>query len=395
MATPEITGPEIANPEIANPEINGATAPGFGAVKDAFAKNFAERGDVGACVCVYRHGEPVVDLWGGRADASTGAPWQRDTIVTVFSMTKGVTAVVMNLLVERGLLDPDRTVATYWPEFAAHGKEAITVEQVLSHRAGLPRIDDPLTRAEALAWDPVIRAIERQAPVWEPGTQHGYHMRSYGWIAGELVRRVTGRTLGTFLREEIAEPLGIDFHVGLDAAHEPRVARLIPPGSDHRAAMENLPDDLLLASVVSGPSGHFHYDEMWNTRELRAIELPSSSGVGNARAVAKLYAHLLGDGVDGRRLLAAETVARASTPLARGPDAVIFIETAFGLGFMLPPAAPTPVGPRSFGHGGAGGSTSWADPDAGIAASYAMNAMRFDLDDGRAEAIARAVYRSL
>ena len=373
----------------------GFVEPGFEPVRDAFVANFERRGDLGASVCVYRDGRPVVDLWGGLADATSRVAWERDTIVTVFSMTKGVSAIVANLLVERGLLDPDAPVATVWPEFAAAGKERITIGDALAHRAGLPRIDRPLTRSEALGWDPVIAAIAAQEPVWEPGTAHGYHMRSFGWIVGELVRRVTGRTLGEFFATEIADPVGIDFHIGLPAVHEPRVAPLVTPSAAYHEAIAGLPDDLLLTSVLSGPSGHFRYDEMWNTRELRAIELPSSNGVGNARAVARLYAHLIGDGVDGRRILSPATVERATRVRSHGPDRVILIDTAFGLGFMLPPALPTPVGPRSFGHGGAGGSASWADPDAGIAVAYAMNTMSFDPADGRAEALARAVYRSL
>lgn len=375
--------------------IAGQVAPGFEPVRRAFEKNLAERGDLGASVCVLRHGEVVVDLWGGVADASTGAPWARDTIVTFFSMSKGVTAVAINLLIQRGLLDPEAPVARYWPEFAAAGKADITVGTALSHQAGLPRIDQPLTRAEALGWDPVVRAIEAQAPIWEPGTQHGYHMRSYGWIAGELIRRVSGVSAGTFVRTEIAEPLGLDLHIGLSESEEPRVAPLRVPGPEYHAQMAKLPADWLLTQVISGPSGHFSYDEMWNTRELRAVELPSSNGVGNARAVATLYAHCIGDGVGGVRLLDGDTVTRATTERTRGPDAVILVDTAFGIGFMLPPALPTPVGPRAFGHGGAGGSASFADPDAGIAFAYTMNAMSFDPTDGRAEALARAVYRCL
>lgn len=376
-------------------EVHGFVVDGFEPVRAAFAKNFAARGDVGACVCVYRDGLPVVDLWAGTADVATGAPWQTDSIVTVFSMTKGVTAIAINLLVQRGLLDPDAPMAHYWPEFAAAGKAAITVGTALSHQAGLPRIDRPLTRAEALAWYPVVDAIAAQEPIWEPGTAHGYHMRTFGWIAGEIIRRITGRTPGRFIHDEVAVPLGIDFHVGLAEQHEARVARLVTPGPEYHEAITKLPPDLLLTSVLSAPSGHFNYDEMWNTRELRAIELPSSNGVGNARAVARLYAHLIGHGVDGVRLLDDATIAAATRERCKGPDAVILVDTAFGLGFMLPPALPTPVGPRAFGHGGAGGSASFADPETGIAFAYAMNKMSFDPRDGRSETLARAVYRSL
>ena len=375
--------------------IEGQVQPGFEPVRAAFEKNFAERHDVGASVCVYRHGEPVVDLWGGTADVTTNRPWSADTLVTVFSMTKGVTAVAINLAIQRGLLDADAPVAQYWPEFAAEGKAAITVGTALSHQAGLARIDRPLSRAEVLAWDPVVEAIAAQRPIWEPGTQHGYHMRSYGWIAGELIRRVAGTTVGTFVRTEIAEPLGIDFHIGLDERHEERIASLVTPSPSYHEGIATLPEDWLLTQVISGPSGHFNYDEMWNTRELRSVELPSSNGVGNARAVARLYAHCVGDGVDGVRLLDDATVAGATAVRTRGPDAVILVDTAFGVGFMLPPSLPSPAGLRSFGHGGAGGSAGFADPDAGISFAYAMNKMRFDPADGRAEALARAVYRCL
>jgi CubicO group peptidase (beta-lactamase class C family) len=373
----------------------GYVAPGFEPVERAFAKNFVERGDVGASVCVYRDGVPVVDLWGGVADVSTGTRWSRDSIVTVFSMTKGVTAIAANLLVQRGLLDPAAPVASYWPEFAAAGKADITVGTAMSHRAGLPRIDRPLTRAEALAWDPVVAAIAAQEPIWEPGSQHGYHMRSYGWIAGELIRRVTGRSPGRFIADDVCRPIDIDFHVGLPESEEARLAALVVPGPEYHEQMAKLPPEWLLTQVISGPSGHFAYDEMWNTRELRAVELPSSNGVGNARAVARLYAHCIGDGVSGVRLLDDATVAAATAVRSRGPDSVILVDTAFGIGFMLPPALPTPCGPRSFGHGGAGGSSSFADPDAGIAFAYTMNKMSFAPTDARAEALARAVYRCL
>ncbi len=377
------------------PEIHGVIAPEFAQVRAAFEKNFAERGDVGASVCVYKDGEAVVDLWAGVADAVTGTDWQADTLVTVFSISKGVTAIAANLLMQRGDLNPDAPVAHYWPEFAAESKSTISVATAMSHQAGLPRIDRPLSREEAIDWDTVVAAVAAQAPIWEPGSQHGYHMRSFGWIVGELIRRVTGKSPGNFIREEISDPLGIDFHVGLAAKHEPRVGRLVMPDKKYHESISKLPADLLLTSVLSGPSGHFHYDEMWNTREMRTIEMPSSNGVGNARAVAKLYAHLFGDGVNGVRLLDDSTVKRATAELVCGRDAVILVDTAYGLGFMLPPALASCVGPRAFGHGGAGGSASFADPDAGISFAYAMNKMSFNPTDGRSESLARAVYRCL
>jgi CubicO group peptidase (beta-lactamase class C family) len=388
-------------------DIDGAVEAEFEGVLDAFAANFDEHRDVGAACCVYVEGRAVVDIWGGLADATLGRRWQEDTIAPVFSSTKGVTATCVNLLIERGELDPDATVASYWPEFAANGKDAITLRHVLSHQAGLAVIDaDGLTLAECLAWFPVVDAIARQAPVWEPGTAHGYHMRSFGWILGEVVRRVTGRTLGAWFGDEVARPLDLDFWIGLPADLEPRVARLVPPKGDMRAFFDALGDDVLLGRATTGPAGHFAYDDMWNTRALHACELPSSNGIGEARSLARLYASLIGDvapmGAHGSasraatRTLAPETVVRATEVQARGPDKVILTETAFGLGYMLPPSLNARARSTAFGHAGAGGSLAFADPRAGFAFAYAMNDLRFDLTgDPRSDGLVEATYRAL
>ena len=225
----------------------------FEPVLDAFIANFEARAEVGAAVCVYLDGEPVVDLWGGVADTTTGRPWQSDTVVPVFSSSKGVTAVGANLLIERGQLDPDATVATYWPEFAANGKDAITVRQTLSHQAGLPLVDGDFTLDDVCAWDPIVEQIARQEPMWEPGTKHGYHMKTYGWINGEIIRRITEVSPGQFLRTQVSDPLGIDFWVGLPEAVEPRVARLETPKVDMRALLEPMKEKLLLAACSATP----------------------------------------------------------------------------------------------------------------------------------------------
>jgi len=369
----------------------GLVEPGWQGVAKAFAANFDERGEVGAAVCAYLDGRKVVDLWGGVADPTSGRPWAEDTIVTVFSSTKGVTAAGANLAIEHGLLDPDATVASYWPEFAAGGKEAITVRQVLSHQAGLPLVEGDLALAEALAWDPVVTALAAQAPLWEPGTQHGYHMRTFGWLVGELLRRTTGRTPGTYLREEVTGPCGAELWVGLPADLEPRVATLVPPATSLKDALAPFGDTLLLARVFSNPGGHFEYDDMWNTRRLRACELPSSNGVGNARGLARIYAGCIGDGVDGHRVLAADTVTAATTQQASGPDAVLMIDTSFGLGFMLGSSFGAANPPTVFGHAGAGGSLSFADPASGLAFAYVPNDLRFDpAGDPRSETLVRA-----
>jgi CubicO group peptidase (beta-lactamase class C family) len=384
---------EVAS-EPPNTGIGGWVEDGFEAVLDGFEANFDRRGEVGAAVSVYVDGQPVVDLWGGVADPTTGRPWQSDTIVGVYSSTKGVTAICLNVLIERGLLDPAAPVARYWPEFGQAGKDAITVRQVLSHQAGLPLVEGDFTLDEVLAWQPMVDALARQSPLWPPGTTHGYHMRTFGWLTGELARRVDPRhrTLGRFFREEIAAPLHLDLWIGLPEALEPRVAALVPPKSDMRAALAAFGDDLLLARVFANPSNLFNYDQMWNTRALHAAELPSSNGISDARSLARLYASCIGP-LDGVRTLSPDALTRATQEEACGRDEVLTIETCFGLGFMLGRSfgAANPV--SAFGHAGAGGSLAFADPATGIAFGYVMNDLRFDpKGDPRSEELVRAVY---
>jgi CubicO group peptidase (beta-lactamase class C family) len=373
--------------------VEGRCDPGFEAVRDAFTRNFAEYKEVGAACCVYVDGRPVVDIWGGVADVATNRGWAEDTIVLVYSSTKGVTATAANLLIERGELDPDAPVAEYWPEFAAAGKEQLPVRAVLSHQAGLPVVDGEFTLDDVLAWDPIVDALAAQEPRWEPGTAHGYHMRTYGWLVGELVRRVTGRTIGAFVADELAAPLGLDFWIGLPEEHEARCATLVPAGPSD--LVELLPEGTLLREAIPNPGGLFAYDERWNTRPFHAAELPSSNGVGDARSLARLYASLIGE-VNGVRLLKPETVRAAATPQARGTDEVLMIETAYGLGFMLPPSLDEHAGPDAFGHAGAGGSLAMADPDAGFAFAYVMNQLRFDpVRYPRSANLVKAVYESI
>lgn len=376
-------------------EVHGWTDPRFARVREAFAANFERHGDVGAACAIYRNGRPVVDLWGGTADPASGRSWGEDTLQIVFSATKGVTAICIHLLAERGALDLDAPIAAYWPEFAASGKERISVRSALCHKAGLAAVEGDLTLEQVLAWDPVVAAIAAQAPNWEPGTAHGYHARSYGWILGELIRRVTGRSAGTFLREEVARPLGLDFWIGLPPAELARTARLVPAPAGTLSLVELLGADSLTARVFSGPSNLFAYDEMWNRPELLAAEMPSTNGVGDARSLARLYAAVVGE-IDGVRILAPETVERATEVQAEGPDKVILLPARYGLGFMLPPMLVPGAGQRSFGHPGAGGSLGFADPEAGLAFAYVMNRMRFDMQgDPRAASLVRAAYESL
>jgi CubicO group peptidase (beta-lactamase class C family) len=259
--------------------ICGTCDPRFALVRDAFAENFTRRGDIGAGLSVFHRDECVVDIWAGTADPRTGVPWQQDTLCGVFSSTKGVTATCVNMLVNRGVLDPAAPVATYWPEFAQSGKTGITVAGLLSHQAGLPKLDVPLPLEQALQWTPMIDALAKQKPWWVPGTAHGYHPQTFGWLAGELVRRIDGRTVSTFLAEELAGPLQLDLHIGLPTAQHHRLARLIFTESpNHRTGSRPA-----LAPVTTPPI------DFTDTRTFLA-EIPSSSGVATARALARLCA---------------------------------------------------------------------------------------------------------
>lgn len=380
-------------------EIHGFVAPGFEPVRDAFARNFTEHGEVGAACCVHLDGEVVVDLYGGVADAASGRPWRDDTLQIVFSATKGVTAACVLRLVERGALELDAPVARYWPEFAANGKDEIPVRWLLSHRAGLAAIEGKFTLEQALAWRPVVDALAAQAPLWEPGTKHGYHLRSYGWLLGELVRRVDGRTIGRFLADEIARPLGLDLWIGLPEEQEPRVSTLIPPPPPPetvRAAMDKLfAPDSIPGRAFTGPSNLFHYDQMWNRRALHAAELPSSNGIASARALSRFYAALIGT-IDGVRLLHDATLDAACAVQSDGPDAVLFLPTRFGLGFMLPPILAPSARATAFGHPGAGGSLALADRAQRMSFAYVMNRMSpATAGDPRADALLAATYASL
>lgn len=375
-------------------EIQGQAEPGWGGVADQFARNFSEEGDVGAAVAVYLGGRPVVDLWAGSADPVEGRRWERSTVSNVFSCTKGLMATLVNQLIQEGTVDVDALVATYWPEFAARGKEAITVRQVLSHQAGLAAIDGPFSLEEALAWTPIIDALAGQVPNWEPGTRHGYHMRSFGWLTGELVRRVTGLGPGEAWRQRVAQPFGLSAWIGMPPADQHRCARLVPPDGESIDLAALFGPDSLIARVFTGPSNLFHYDDMWNREELRAAVIPSSGGIADAHSLARTYAACIGT-VDGVRLLDADTAAAAAVTQVEDIDTVLGVPTAFGLGYMVGSSMPPEAGAHAFGHPGAGGSLAFADPDAGMSFGYVMNRMRMDPDDPRALRLATAAYAGL
>ncbi len=379
-----------------NVTVGGLVAPGFEPVQEAFTANF-DHGDVGAACCIYANGVPVVDLVGGLADPDTERAWTPETIALVFSTTKGATAICANRLIERGALDPDAPVAVFWPEFAQNGKDGVLVRHVLSHSAGLPVVEGAFTLDQALAWDPVVEQLARQATRWEPGTAVGYHLRTYGWLVGELVRRITGTTIGAFFAEEVATPLGLDFWIGLPAALEPRVARNLAPPSPTDPELRALMDAVmapgtLMGDALTGPSELFHYDDMWNTRALHACELPSSNGIGSAHAVARMYAATVGT-VDGTRLLSDASVERATQMQSDGTDVVLGSPTRYGLGFSISPTVNLSAGPHAFGHSGAGGSLGFADPEHGIGFGYVMNRMKLGLNlDRRPANLVAAVY---
>jgi CubicO group peptidase (beta-lactamase class C family) len=376
--------------------VHGAWAPGFEGVSAAFVRNLAES-EVGAACCVYWQGRSVVDIWGGLADRDAGREWQRDTAALVFSSTKGVTAALVHRLAQDGQLELDAPVARYWPEFGVNGKQAITVRHVLSHRAGVPAVEGDLTLADVYAWHPVCAAIAEQAPIWEPGTAHGYHARTFGWILGEVVRRVTGATVGQLLAKEAALPLGLELWIGLPEEIEPRVATNYtapePADPQARALREQfMGPDTLLGRALEGPSGVLPYGPIWNTRALHAAELPSSNGIATARGLARFYAALIGE-VDGVRLLSPETVAAATALRSEGPDRVILVPTRFASGFALPPMLSLDAPDTAFGHPGAGGSLGFADPASGLAFGYVMNQMQLGIaGDPRSERLLSAAY---
>ena len=396
-------------------EIHGYTAPGFDAVRDAFAANFTNHGEVGAGFSAFHKGKLVADLWGGIADVDSGRTWDEDTLILVFSTTKGATAMCANRLAQQGLLDVDATVATYWPEFAAHGKANITVQHLLSHQAGLAWVDGAMTLDEALAWDPVIRALEAQTPSWEPGTQHGYHATTYGWLVGEVVRRISGKTIGTYLQDEIAGPLGAEFYIGLPAEHQHRAATLIsmlPKGlsfTDEEASKANGVDpgirdmlkqfmgpDTILGKALTAPGGALSDMESFNLPKTRGAEIPAAAGVANAKGIATLYGACVSE-VGGRRVLEPKQLNDAITQRTSGGNTVLFdMDIQFGLGFMVRSSLMPIGGPRSFGHFGMGGSMGWADPDAELGFGYVMNKMDLGLaGDARSSGLVNAVYASL
>lgn len=408
-------------------DVQGGVVDGFEPVRDAFAENFRRRGDVGAALTVHHEGRVVVDLWAGRRHADrrpAGAePWDAETAVVIRSATKGPAAAVLHLLHQRGQLDLDAPVATYWPEFKAAGKERVLVRHLLAHRAGLPALDTPLTPEQAVDGVSGPRAVAAQAPMWEPGTAHGYHAHTYGWLLGELVRRATGRTFARWFAEEVARPYGLHLWIGAPetaggppglAASGVSVGRIAdvsappPPEADpggprvrpKRSVMEawrdpDSPTRRAFGAVDPPP------DE--NDADYRAAGSPASGGVATARSLSRFYAALIGpvperERADGRgpfttrRLFTPATLTQARSQESAGPDRVLVVGTRFGLGFMLHgPSAPM-LSPGSFGHPGRGGSLGFADPEWGVGFGYVTGGMQKTVtSDPRARALVRAL----
>jgi CubicO group peptidase (beta-lactamase class C family) len=390
--------------------LSGFAAPGFEDVRQAFGANFARRRELGAACAVYHRGKKVVDLWGGWRDARRSKPWREDTLVLVYSTSKGLAAIAVAVAHSRGLIDLDATVASYWPEFAANGKEAVTVRQLLSHQAGLCAVDERLDAQTLGDLDAVAAAVARQAPAWEPGTRHGYHPFSIGWYESELIRRADpqGRSLGRFFAEEVARPLGLEFYFGLpEDVGADRIASI--KGFSRASALVHL--RAMPPRMVAGFArrGSLTYRAFANPKlrgpadldapEYRAVELTAAAGMGEVRSIAKAYGELA---TGGSRLGIEPATLDELTGPPRPPsggveDLVLRVPTAYAAGFMKPsdvwPFAPSP---RAFGHPGAGGSFAFADPDAELGFAYAPNRLGHHLrDDPREKALRDAVYRSL
>jgi CubicO group peptidase (beta-lactamase class C family) len=386
--------------------VHGTCDPAFDAVREAFIANFAEQREVGAAVAIQVDGHTCVDLWAGLASRAEQTPWTQGTLVNVYSTTKGLASLCLHRLIDAGAIDFDQTVAHYWPEFATAGKGQIRVRELLGHRAGLAALRERLPHEAGYDQTEMASALAEAAPLWEPGTKHAYHAQTFGFLVAELVRRVSGRTLGTYLREEIAGPLGADVHIGLPAEDDVRVAKLTRPLGEPPAPGEmdllyvqkNEPESLTALAFSNPPSA----PGAVNSRRWRAAEIPSSNGHASALGLARVYGAVAADAASGGgagRVLSAEGVERCTTELSFGYDEVLRLVTRFGPGFMLSQReGPGRFGPngRSFGHPGLGGSIAFADPDARVGFGYVMNRAGADILVGpRPRRLIDALYACL
>jgi CubicO group peptidase (beta-lactamase class C family) len=376
-------------------EILGTCAAGYEPVREAFAENFALRDEIGASVAVVAHGEPVVNLWAGWADPARTRPWQEDTLTNVWSTTKPMTSLCAHLLMDRVGLDMDQPVASYWPEFAAAGKGDIPLRWVMSHRSGLSGLTVPVTVEDYEDWEKITTLLAAQEPLWEPGTVSGYHTITFGFLVGEVVRRVTGESVGRFFASEVAGPLDADFEIGLTEGDLGRCSDMqgVAPSEDEQAATARAYADAHPAALAALANPPLQGAEA-NAPGWRMAQIPAVNGHGTALALATIFGSL----VDGsERVICDTTVQAARTGQGRCTDLVLGVPLEFGLGFGLSgPEHHFGPNPDAFGHDGFGGSAVWADPDTGVAGAYVMNRMGMNLlDDERKMALIDGIYRSL
>jgi len=376
-------------------EIEGFCEERFKSVKEVFQSNFDDNLEVGASFAVTLNGKHVVDLWGGYANAAKTKQWEKNTIVNVYSTTKVMTAICIHILVDRGLLDLDAPVAKYWPEFAQAGKENLPVRYLLSHTSGLAGWDKHFRSKKLYNWDLMVELLAAQKPWWEPGTKSGYHTITFGHLLGELVRRITKKSLGTFFREEVAVPLGADFHIGLPEEHDDRVADLIPPPPIDLSTFGDIDPKSVAMRSLTNPI----IDVLaTKTREWRSAEIPGANGHGNARSVSRITAALAcGGELDGVRLLSEKTIKQSIEEQSYGTDLVLNVPIRFGLGWGLQ-SKELPIGPNPnvFYWGGFGGSVIAVDLDAKLSICYVMNKMVSTLTgDPRSEKLIEALYESI
>jgi CubicO group peptidase (beta-lactamase class C family) len=392
-------------------QMHGSVSAGFEQVREEFECNLAERGEVGAAVCVSLGGEVVVDLYGGLADPDTATPWNQDTAVCVMSAGKGAVALCANMLLDRGLLDLDEPVARRWPGFGRNGKSEITVGMLLNHTAGLPHVRAALPQNALCDWDFMVAVLEAEAPWWSPGSKQSYHGLTFGWLVGELIRRADGRTVGEFLAEEVAGPLGLDVRIGVPAGEQQRIAPLIPPVVPDEGPA---PGSLLHRALTNpdSPAGQLLLNnggwmQNFNATRYHAAQIPAANAVATARGLACLYRPLANGGSqNGVRLLSEQWCARLPIPTSSSQaDATLGCRLAFTLGFHTsvgnrdnPAVAGMDaiLGAGAFGHAGNGGSLGFADPQAGLSFGYVMNRMSpNNLLDDRCQSLVDATYRAL
>lgn len=375
--------------------LGGTFAPRFRAVVHEFERNFSDRAEVGASFAVFHDGRMVVDLWGGLSHQSRGSPWRQDTIQMIWSGTKGLVAVCILLLIERGVIKLDEPVASYWPEFATEGKQDVLVRHVMSHTAGVPGLSHAVSNEDFANWQLMSDLVAAERPLWSAGSKLYYHSYTYGWICSQLVKRTDGRSLGRFFAEEVAEPLGLELWIGLPEDVEPRTStmHLWPRWGQG----PNLKEDPVQSTVWTGPRLVLGQPLPWNSRTFHEAEIAGANAIGTARSVARLYGCLARGGeIDGFRLLREQSIEIGKKHLAEGWDPATGSPKAYGVGFALQTHS-RQFGPVAvaFGHGGAGGSIHGAWPAERIGFSYAMNEMRDELVDARAAALLRALYSAL